>query len=479
MKRIFAILLASLLAAALISCGEEKKTDDKPGKDEGEIVENNGTAGDNESVVYEDVDLVLVADSLYEGIAEDNRPFVATMPLTSEDFEYFTFIPYEEGLEAVVNEPMMGSIAHSIVLVKCPTAEKAEEVAGAMKDSCDPRKWICVEADIVEAVTNKNIAMLLMTTTEGGMSETILKNFKALDEEKIASLAVVEESEDEALGDESEEVLGDESEPILDENGEVVTEEENVVIEVPETEVENTPAEGTEEENVPAVMPEVTPEEVPEVEVETPAVEPEVETPAVEPEVETPEAEQVPVETPELEIEAPAQEPEEVPAEEETPAEEPEEAAPAGNIDELYALADKLYAGIDPENMPMVGTMELGSENFEYSAFVPYKDSYLAVESLPMMGSQPHSVVIVKTESAEEAASLAAQMEASANPRKWICVSARSVKSASKGNFAILVMTSVEVMPVDGIDEAAAEEMSASQSEERAQLIINNFLANA
>lgn len=257
-------------------------------------------------------------------------------------------------------------------------------------------------------------------------------------------------------------------EPETEVEGEVATDEEDVVIDVPAADPEeDVPAAETEEENVPAVMPEVTPE------ADTPAVEPEVEveTPAVEPEVEV-----------EIEIDTPAAEPEtETPDEEVVtePEEAPEEAPAEGNIDELFMLADTLYAGINPEEMPMVGTMELTSENFEYSAFIPYKDSYLAVENMPMMGSQPHSVVIVKTASAEEAAQVAADMEANCNPRKWICVSARSVKSASKGNYAILVMTSVEVMPSDEIDEAAAEEMSNAKSDERAQLIIDNFLANA
>ncbi len=232
-----------------------------------------------------------------------------------------------------------------------------------------------------------------------------------------------------------------------DDLGEELPEEDDVVIELPEADAGDEPAMGTEEENVPAVMPEVDPE------VDVPAVMPEVD---VEVDVE---AEDTPVVTPEVEA--------------------PEADAPASDatIDDLYAIADKLYEGIDPENMPMVGTMELDSESFEYSAFVPYKDSYLAVESMPMMGSQPHSVVIVKAASEAEAAALAAEMEANANPRKWICVSARSVKSASKGEFAILVMTSVEVMPMNGIDEEQAETMSAAQSEERADLIIKNFLS--
>ena len=40
-------------------------------------------------------------------------------------------------------------------------------------------------------------------------------------------------------------------------------------------------------------------------------------------------------------------------------------------------------------------------------------------------------------------------------------------------------MTSVEVMPSDEIDEAKAEEESFRLSEERANLIVANFLANA
>ena len=412
MKRIFAIVLAALLAVTLISC---TKTND---------VENNSDV-DNKTdvaVIYEEADLAAIADSLYDGIAEDNRPFVMSMPLTSEDFEFFTFIPYEEGLEAVANEPMMSSIAHSIVLVKAPTAGKAQEVADAMKANCDPRKWMCVEADIVEGLTNGNIAMLLMTTTEGGMSETIINNFNALDAEKVASLKS-EIIEDEFVEDG---LIEDEG---ADLEGEVETEAEDVVVELPAVDADDAPAAMPDEDNMPAVMPEVTPEVMPEV------------MPEVVPEA------------------------------------APEEKTEEATIDDLYAIADKLYEGIDPEDMPMVGNMELDSESFEYSAFVPYKTTYLALESMPMMGSQPHSVVIVKADSEEEAASLASEMKANANPRKWICVGARSVKSASKGEYAILVMTSVEVMPSDDIDEAKAEEMSNTKSEERANTIINNFLA--
>jgi hypothetical protein len=220
MKRILATVLAAVLALALVSC-----------------TANNEESGVN-NAVYENVDtnvLSAIADSLYEGIAEDNRPFVMSMPLTEEDFEFFTFIPYEEGLEAVANEPMMGSIAHSIVLVKCPTPEKAAEVAQAMKDNCNPRKWVCVEADIVKSETNGNIAMLLMTTEQGGMADTISSNFASLNAEKIASIEVLP-ADDEGVFE--EEVFEDEFF-----EDEVFTEDGDVVIELPEEDAGDAPAE--------------------------------------------------------------------------------------------------------------------------------------------------------------------------------------------------------------------------------------------
>ena len=218
MKRILAVVFAVMLAVTLISC-----------------TANEEAGADN--AIYEDVNadvLSAIADSLYEGIAEDNMPFVMSMPLSEEDFEFFTFIPYEAGLEAVVNEPMIGSIAHSIVLVNCPTAEKAAEVAQAMKTNCNPRKWVCVEADVVEATTNGNIAMLLMTTTEGGMADTISENFASLNAEKIASLEIYPTmDEEEIFEDEFEEFYEDE----------VYAEDGDVVIELPEAEAGDAPAE--------------------------------------------------------------------------------------------------------------------------------------------------------------------------------------------------------------------------------------------
>ena len=42
---------------------------------------------------------------------------------------------------------MIGSIAHSIALLKLPDGTDAAALAETITNSVDPRKWICVEAE--------------------------------------------------------------------------------------------------------------------------------------------------------------------------------------------------------------------------------------------------------------------------------------------------------------------------------------------
>lgn len=436
MKKILTLALALVLICTAVSCN----------KTNNEVNENQQSNVNQTVALYENIDLVAVTESLYENV--NSEIGLMTTLLDSETFEYFTFIPYEEGLNAVASEPMMSSIAHSLVLVKASDAENAERIAKAMKENCNPVKWVCVEADVVETRTNGNLAMLLMTKKQAGMADGIIKAFSELTPEKASTIVGVTPEED---------VVDDEN------VGEEISDDE-VVVE-PETEVVP--------ETTPEVLPEtdVAPEEVVPENVSVVNPENNVET---EPEADT-ETEVVPEEdngeqTLPVEPEIPDVEDEVV---------EPEADENASVADKLYAIADKLYEGIDVETMPMMGVIELNAENFEYSAFIPYKDTYKAIESMPMMGSNAHSVVVVETQNEEEAAAVAKEMEANCDPRKWICVQAKAVKSASKGNFAILVMTSVEVMPQGDMTDEQAEEESFKLSEQRAEIIVNNFLANA
>lgn len=97
----------------------------------------------------------------------------AVMPVDLADpdaVKYMTGLDSTDGVaEAAVFEPMMGSIAFSMVMVRVTSADQAETVADAMNNGIDTRKWICVEADDLMTATYGDIAMLIMVDSTNGM----------------------------------------------------------------------------------------------------------------------------------------------------------------------------------------------------------------------------------------------------------------------------------------------------------------------
>ena len=72
--------------------------------------------------------------------------------------------------EAAAYEPMMGSLAFSMVMVRTAAGVDAKTVAEGMKSGVDPRKWICVEADDMKVAGIGDVVMLIMVSTTGDMT---------------------------------------------------------------------------------------------------------------------------------------------------------------------------------------------------------------------------------------------------------------------------------------------------------------------
>ena len=122
------------------------------------------------------------------------------------------------------------------------------------------------------------------------------------------------------------------------------------------------------------------------------------------------------------------------------------EANVEGTLEEIMA---KLYEGIPAENLPMLGQMPVDAENVEGflgTTEVSFKE---ALVSEPMMGSVPHSVVLVRLNDAKDADAAVAKIKENADPRKWICVEARNVVVESKGDLVVLIMSDAESVPTD------------------------------
>lgn len=164
-KKIFLTALAMLM----ILCGCGRKTDDNQ-----EI---------NTQNIQEDSQLNTVDEELGEIIAKitsdiGEMPMTENIPLNEEGFKSFTFVDYIEGSVGVANEPMMSSIAHSVVLVKLPKGRDSAAFANEMKINANPRKWLCVEAEKVSVAAKGQLALLVMSSEV--VTDKIVDNFKNL-----------------------------------------------------------------------------------------------------------------------------------------------------------------------------------------------------------------------------------------------------------------------------------------------------------
>lgn len=72
--------------------------------------------------------------------------------------------------EAAAYEPMMGSMAFSMVLVRLADGVSAKKAAEAMQSGIDTRKWICVEADDLKVAGFGDVVMLIMLNSDSGMT---------------------------------------------------------------------------------------------------------------------------------------------------------------------------------------------------------------------------------------------------------------------------------------------------------------------
>ena len=72
--------------------------------------------------------------------------------------------------EAAAFEPMMGSMAFSMVLVRVAEGADSKAVAESMKSGIDTRKWICVEANDVMAAGYGDVVMFIMLDNGTGMT---------------------------------------------------------------------------------------------------------------------------------------------------------------------------------------------------------------------------------------------------------------------------------------------------------------------
>ena len=148
---------------------EDKKEEIKEDKKE-EVTTPSATPSQTEAPT------VSVEDTMNKILSGVEVPRYELMPITSENFSHFMFTDYVEGAKGFSADALISSTAHSVCLVSLPSSVNAQNFASQVKQNADPRKWICVEAEKVEAVAKGNMVLLVMS--DAVTTDKIVNNFK-------------------------------------------------------------------------------------------------------------------------------------------------------------------------------------------------------------------------------------------------------------------------------------------------------------
>ena len=146
-KKLFALLLVCTTILTLTGCGEKNVEGTLE-----EIMEKLNT-------------------HTYEGVEDDQKPMLGNINVSidmADNIAYYIGTDEIEYEEILASEPMMGSIAYSVVLVRMKDGADIEAAKTAIKENINPRKWVCVEVpeDKVIVKSKGDLIILIMVADD-------------------------------------------------------------------------------------------------------------------------------------------------------------------------------------------------------------------------------------------------------------------------------------------------------------------------
>ena len=149
MKKVLSLLLVFIGILFLSGCGKTEKNV------EGSLSNLMTKVYDGAGVSHEDMETV--------ELNSENTPFY----LGDVSFSF------KEGL---ASEPIMSSVAHSVVLIRLNSASDAEKAKKEIKEKVDPNKWVCVSVD-EENVYVESIGDLVILAMDNQNGEKLKDSF--------------------------------------------------------------------------------------------------------------------------------------------------------------------------------------------------------------------------------------------------------------------------------------------------------------
>jgi len=159
MKKFVAIVLALSLVLSLAACGGKKNQETEAAA---QTVE--GTMEELLNKVIEERPVEFMGGVIPVDLTDSSEDGLWALK------SYTGLDSAAQISEAAAFEPMMGSMAFSMVMVRTAETADSKAVAEAMKSGIDPRKWICVEADDLKVAGFGDVVMLIMVNSDSGMT---------------------------------------------------------------------------------------------------------------------------------------------------------------------------------------------------------------------------------------------------------------------------------------------------------------------
>lgn len=169
MKQLLCILLTLSLALSLAACSDGETDSGNPG--------SGAPASSAPAEEHIEGSVEELLGKVTEGAA-DPELSLTTAQADESTFEWYFFIPYLEGAEGWVSEPMIGSIPHFIGLLRVPEGTDPEEVRASIEKNLNPQKWVCVEAEKTAVLRRGDLILVAMA--EGTSVDRAVDNFNKL-----------------------------------------------------------------------------------------------------------------------------------------------------------------------------------------------------------------------------------------------------------------------------------------------------------
>lgn len=104
---------------------------------------------------------------VYENVPDERKPkMLENTKVTDENVEYYLGTKDIEYKEALASESGIGSIAHSVVLLRVKDGADVEKVKSTIKDKINPRKWICVGVEPEDVIVKSKGDLVILILVE-------------------------------------------------------------------------------------------------------------------------------------------------------------------------------------------------------------------------------------------------------------------------------------------------------------------------